>query len=777
MPVRNAKWDTDIRFNFGSTVKTNTEIVGTGEAAYVALTQKADSSNNVDFSTPADFTYNPAEIIVSGGNAQLKPATIEDKNWTFGLDSDYTHKDIALTEITGGNGALKGSPISLYAWYHLNEVSGTNVADSSGNSRNGTTVNSPVWAVGKLNNCLQTNGGYINLGNIADFERTQAWSFDGWIKITTTNVINVIFTRNTTSPNRGIQIIVSTNNKLSVYMLNSYSAPTNYAGVETTNTITGNTWFHLAVTYDGSSLVSGIKIYFNAALQSVSTLSDTLTGTTVTGTPAYIAARADMTYKLNGLVDEVAIFTKALSLSEIQYRYNSGSGTENMLAAYSQTNPWIIPKVGFTFTSIITSFVATKTLPANTALKYQVSANNGVTWKYWSSGWLTVTNIDSYAQTSTESEINTNINSLATSGTLLFRIFLDTTDGVSTPLIDNIYVATSASYVIGDYVISMNNDIAPVPVVAWLTFVETVTKPTNTSINYQYSVDSGATYNGVWKTATEIQTLMQAIVTPVKIRFKFQLSTAIITSTPLIDNVLITGRSGYNATGRYESCAYVPNSTDTNGIYLSTVIYDIEIPDGTSVSFLVRHYNHELETGYVVYNSGDNIDYCGNQIQWEVFYTSDGRNTPKVNLVQIWFHTIVGIMQSIDARVVAIPTNPLLTNDARLDHLDADVSSRLSTIGYTAPDNTSIADIKADVENVTYGLSAIKTDTGNIVTSVNTMAVDVALIKKVESKRWKIINNQMIFYDDDNTTPILTFDLKDDLGNPTMSSPFERMPV
>jgi len=140
-------------------------------------------------------------------------------------------------------------------------------------------------------------------------------------------------------------------------------------------------------------------------------------------------------------------------------------------------------------------------------------------------------------------------------------------------------------------------------------------------------------------------------------------------------------------------------------------------------------------------------------------------------------YNAISTNQDLELDILAIPTSPLLTNDSRLDHLDADVSSRLSTIGYIAPDNTSIADIKADVENVTYGLSAIKTDTGNTVTSVNTMAVDVALIKKVESKRWKIINNQMIFYDDDNTTPILTFDLKDDLGNPTMSSPFERMPV
>lgn len=40
--------------------------------------------------------------------------------------------------------------------------------------------------------------------------------------------------------------------------------------------------------------------------------------------------------------------------------------------------------------------------------------------------------------------------------------------------------------------------------------------------------------------------------------------------------------------------------------------------------------------------------------------------------------------------IAAIPTNPLLTNDARLNNLDASISSRMATFAYTAPDNTGI---------------------------------------------------------------------------------------
>lgn len=54
---------------------------------------------------------------------------------------------------------------------------------------------------------------------------------------------------------------------------------------------------------------------------------------------------------------------------------------------------------------------------------------------------------------------------------------------------------------------------------------------------------------------------------------------------------------------------------------------------------------------------------------------------------------------------------------------------------------------------------------------------DLALVKQIESGRWEIDSNQMIFYDTDNTTPILTFDLFDSNGDPSEDNVFERTPV
>jgi hypothetical protein len=63
------------------------------------------------------------------------------------------------------------------------------------------------------------------------------------------------------------------------------------------------------------------------------------------------------------------------------------------------------------------------------------------------------------------------------------------------------------------------------------------------------------------------------------------------------------------------------------------------------------------------------------------------------------------------------------------------------------------------------------------ITVVDDYLTSISNIFKIETGRWKIINNQMIIYDSDATTPIYTFDLKDSSGSPTEENPTERTPA
>jgi hypothetical protein len=78
--------------------------------------------------------------------------------------------------------------------------------------------------------------------------------------------------------------------------------------------------------------------------------------------------------------------------------------------------------------------------------------------------------------------------------------------------------------------------------------------------------------------------------------------------------------------------------------------------------------------------------------------------------------------RSSQSSVNAIPTTPLLTTDTRLNNLDAQVSSRLATTGYTAPDNSDVIAIKAKTDLLTFASDGVNAHTNNI------PAVDVTAI-------------------------------------------------
>lgn len=48
-------------------------------------------------------------------------------------------------------------------------------------------------------------------------------------------------------------------------------------------------------------------------------------------------------------------------------------------------------------------------------------------------------------------------------------------------------------------------------------------------------------------------------------------------------------------------------------------------------------------------------------------------------------------------------------------------------------------------------------------------------IYDIQFGRWKIENNQMIFYKEDNSTEVVRFDLFDESGKPSMEVVFERL--
>ena len=93
---------------------------------------------------------------------------------------------------------------------------------------------------------------------------------------------------------------------------------------------------------------------------------------------------------------------------------------------------------------------------------------------------------------------------------------------------------------------------------------------------------------------------------------------------------------------------------------------------------------------------------------------------------------------------------------------------KITKNGYT-PLEVEIT-IDRTMKNLVWQLDALKY-------TVDQIYEKVELIRKIQTNRWKIENNQLIIYDDDGVTPLIKFDLKDKLGNPAEVNVFERVPV
>jgi hypothetical protein len=204
-------------------------------------------------------------------------------------------------------------PPGLVAAYGFNEGSGTVVTDVSGNGNNGT-ISGATWTTsGRYGNALSFNGtnALVTINNSASLQLTSAMTLEAWVYPTTVNSEwrDVIYKGNDnyylegTSSNSGHPVAGA--------ILGGV-----YAEAIGPNSLTANTWAHLAETYDGATL----RLYVNG----VQVASRAQTGAIATSTnPLQIGGDSLYGQYFAGRIDEVRIYNRALSAAEIQNDINT----------------------------------------------------------------------------------------------------------------------------------------------------------------------------------------------------------------------------------------------------------------------------------------------------------------------------------------------------------------------------------------------------------------------------------------------------------------------
>jgi hypothetical protein len=233
---------------------------------------------------------------------------------------------------TAGNSFGLSSGLVGYWTFDSKDLK-NNVADRSkqGNTgyMQGFTSTSSAVTVGKIGQGLKFDGvdDYVNAktGSILNITG-QNITISAWINPKTFGggTLGRIVNKHTTTDSAGYAFFLdssNTTNGLSFAINDSTSGNGNIA-VSVANIISLGKWQHVVAVYNGSGVsfyVNGIKKVSNAYNISGKNISDNST------LPFYIGGRsADALRQFNGSLDDIRVYNRALSASEVKQIYNMG---------------------------------------------------------------------------------------------------------------------------------------------------------------------------------------------------------------------------------------------------------------------------------------------------------------------------------------------------------------------------------------------------------------------------------------------------------------------
>jgi hypothetical protein len=222
---------------------------------------------------------------------------------------------------------LADSPVG---YWRLDEPSGTNAADSSGNSHDGTYSGTPTLSATSLlttdaDKAVSFDGSddYIDLSNPAALQFASAWTLEAWIKVATGqtafgSLINQHYDGSKVPFLLGSFDGGSETMKPSVGFYNGSWRIAQSATALTTDTI-----HHLVGTWDGTSL----KIYVDGSLKATNTPGSSPSSSTEN---VWVSRRWDTGglgpyYK--GVIDEIAMYNYDIGATRIAAHYLAGSGS------------------------------------------------------------------------------------------------------------------------------------------------------------------------------------------------------------------------------------------------------------------------------------------------------------------------------------------------------------------------------------------------------------------------------------------------------------------
>lgn len=222
----------------------------------------------------------------------------------------------------------------LLAYWKLDETSGTR-QDSTANNVDLTDNNSVGFTTGVISNAADFGAGtskYLSRATGAELTVTD-FTVAGWVKTANNDKSRNWMYAHRDDANAG-------NGRFDVLLLTATAAhnslyfqlyDTEYHGFSANTALSNDTWYHFAATYDGTTMI----LYLNGSSDGSLSYSGTFAGSNQLTLLGAQDTGPNAANGLNGALDEVGVWSRALDSSEISQLYNGGAGL-----AYPFTGFW-----------------------------------------------------------------------------------------------------------------------------------------------------------------------------------------------------------------------------------------------------------------------------------------------------------------------------------------------------------------------------------------------------------------------------------------------------
>lgn len=195
-------------------------------------------------------------------------------------------------------------------------------ADDAQGSFNGTLIGNVTYAAGEVGQAFSFDGSGEHV-DVGDVDLPSTFTIDAWINPTDLSNNPRIFSKDDATGLRSYELRATA----AGYLEATVNSPSQtFYRTNTAPIVTGSLQ-HIVVTYDGSAVAGGkLKFYVNG----VNIPAAPVLGNDAGGTPANTAVTAkigiagDGTFPFNGLIDEVEVFSRVLTSTEIANIYLAG---------------------------------------------------------------------------------------------------------------------------------------------------------------------------------------------------------------------------------------------------------------------------------------------------------------------------------------------------------------------------------------------------------------------------------------------------------------------